>query len=287
MGWEYERAEDEYWSNVGDDEIFAANVARAKKEQEETFAANVQRAKDYGYTDEEIMGLDAWPWELGPNARAEQFRKARLATNIDISRTGVGASDVSAAQARVVAARRRAAAREMKARTSPIGEPESLLARADREAKEAFGGTLFKHGETPAVRRWLDQPSPYEPESRPVFRTERSTSAAGRISMINKSRTIANLKSTIADAQKELALLERIPPEPDERMTSFTVTFPGSNKPYVYVGLRVDGQWKMSGKHFEGSDWSWSGIFKRFEEIHATVSYISTPIEYRHEQVYS
>lgn len=105
--------------------------------------------------------------------------------------------------------------------------------------------------------------------------------------MINKSRTIANLKAAIDEAQKELALLERIPPEPGEKITTFTVVFPGSTKPYVYVGLRVDGEWKMSGKHFEGSDWTWSGIFNRFEEIHARVNYISTPTEFRHEQIFN
>lgn len=241
MGWEYERAEDEYWSTRASS--YDASVRRALKAEH---AKSVERAKDYGYTDEEILALDAWPWELSPNARAEQFRKVRLATQIKISRTGLGDSDVAAAQARVREARAR------KARTSPIGEPESLLSG-----------------------------------NRPVFRTERSASAAGRISMINKSRTIANLKAAIDEAQKELALLERIPPEPGEKITTFTVTFPGSTKPYVYVGLRVDGEWKMSGKHFEGSDWTWSGIFNRFEEIHARVNYISTPTEFRHEQIFN
>jgi hypothetical protein len=247
MGWEYDRAEDEYWSTRASS--YDQSVRQAIKAEH---AKSVGRAKNYGYTDEEIMGLDAWPWELSPNARAEQFRKVRLAT--------LAGTDVAAAQAGIVAARKRAAAREisraMKARTSPIGEPESLLARADREAKEAFGGS-------------------------------RTSEIKGQMQMINKSRTIANLKAAIDEAQKELALLERIPPEPGEKITTFTVVFPGSTKPYVYVGLRVDGAWKMSGKHFEGSDWTWSGIFNRFEEIHARVSYISTPTEFRHEQIHN
>ncbi len=255
MGREYERAEDEYWSTRASS--YDQDVRRVIKAEH---AKSVERAKDYGYTDEEILALDAWPWELSPNARAEQFRKVRLATQIKISRTGLGDSDVAAAQARVVAARKRAAAREisraMKARTSPIGGPESLFARADREAKEAFGGS-------------------------------RTSEIKGQMQMINKSRTIANLKAAIDEAQKELALLERIPPEPGEKITTFTVVFPGSTKPYVYVGLRVDGEWKMSGKHFEGSDWTWSGIFNRFEEIHARVNYISTPTEFRHEQIFN
>lgn len=261
MGWDYEDAEDEYWStrassydamDAEDESVYDRFVAR--------HMANVQRAKDYGYTDEEVMALDEWPWMLTPIQRIEQYRKIRLATNIDISKTGLGNIDVAAAQARVREARKRAnLAREMKARTSPIGEPESLLARAARESKD-------------------DQ-----------LKADRVTdvTAKKRMLVINKSRTIANLKAVIADAQRELAMLKRTPAEPSEKITTFTVTFPGSRKPYVYVGLRVDGDWKMSGKHFEGSDWTWSGIFNRFEEIHATVNYISTPTEFRHEQIHN
>jgi hypothetical protein len=106
----------------------------------------------------------------------------------------------------------------------------------------------------------------------------------GEMNMINKSRAIADLKAAISAAQKELALLERIPPEPGEKLTTFTVTFSGS-KPYTYVGLRIDGKWSMTGRHFNGSRYTWSGIFERFAEINARVCYVSTPIDFRHETV--
>ncbi len=212
MGWDYEDAENDYWSSRFSS--FDPSVRRAIKAEH---AANVARAKGDGYTDEEILAFEKWPWEMTARERVEQLKRANLA-------------------------------REMKARTSPIGEPGSLLTRAAREAKEAYE---IKDSE-----------------------------------MISRERTIKNLKATIEEAQKELALLERMPAEPSETITTVTVTFPGSRKPYVYVGLRVDGEWKMSGKHFEGSNWTWQGIFNRFDQIHATVNYISTPTEYRTEQVF-
>lgn len=189
----------------------------------------IRRAKALGYTDEEILGMDRWP-ENPKEAEIAKSVRARLGLN-----------------------------QEMKARTSPIGEPDRYSSEAINARKAAFDA---------------------------LPREEKINKIKKGMRMINKTRVIADLRQAIADAQKELALLERIPAEPSERMTSFTVTFPGSTKPYVYVGLRVDGDWLMSGKSFEGSNWTWSGIFKRFEEIHATVSYISTPTEYRHEQVY-
>lgn len=102
------------------------------------------------------------------------------------------------------------------------------------------------------------------------------------VAMLNKTKTIADLEAAIAAAQKELALLRRIPTEPAERMTTFAVTFNGS-KPYTYVALRIDGKWSVSGKHFRGERYTWSGIFARFEEIHGRVCYMATPTEYRHE----
>lgn len=226
MGYDYDDAEDQYWaSNHGLPSMtsYRNNMRRlealkAERAEMAQNAKNFERAKSYGYTDEEIMSLDEWPWDLSPYARAEQFRKVRLATNTK---------------------RATSAAMIRKEETSPLGS------------------------------------------------TERANEIKREMQMINKSRTIADLKAAILAAQKELALLEKIPNEPGEKLTSFTVTFEGSTKPYIYVGLRIDGSWKVSGRHFANGKYTWSGIFERFEQIHATVNYISTPTEFRHEQVYS
>lgn len=196
-------------------------------------------ARSMGYSDEEIIAMDEWP------KRPKDRYTVRSVTK----------------------------AMERKARTSPIGEPESLLARAAREAGEAFAryGVGF------------DSPS-YRARQRSQAKTARINEIKKDMQMINRTRVIDDLKAAIAKAQKELALLERIPPEPAERLTTFVVTFNGS-KPYTYVALRIDGEWLVSGKHFDDSRWTWGGIFSRFEAINARVCYIATPTEYRHETV--
>lgn len=175
-------------------------------------------------------------------------------------------------------------ARRDRAERAGKAQGAEFIANVERAKRMGYTDT-----EIMAMSRW-----PWEGDVWPAHVHHRDESLIERAAqlkvskdskMISKARTIKNLKAAIEEAQKELALLERIPAEPGEKITTFTVTFPSSRKPYVYVGLRVDGEWKMSGKHFEGSNWTWQGIFNRFEEIHATVSYISTPTEYRHEQV--
>jgi hypothetical protein len=142
--------------------------------------------------------------------------------------------------------------------------------------------------ETPAMKARRHGVSPHpDPKNVPPrkAKTVRINKIKREMGMINRTRVIDDLKAAIAKAQKELALLERIPAEPAERLTTFVVTFNGS-KPYTYVALRVDGEWIVSGRHFDNSRWTWSGIFARFEEINARVCYIATPTEYRHETVH-
>lgn len=239
MGWDAEDAEDAYWASSGNYPITEAAARKAS-------ANNWRRARKLGYTDEEIMAMDYWPW-VSPQVTGLAGKRSK---RFDKYRFGPRTSREN---------------RAMKERTSPIGEPDGFDQDGTMSATDA---AYFE--------RWAGM----YPDSKNV------AAIKGRMQMINKKQVIADLKKAIADAQKELALLERIPAEPGERMTSFTVTFANSTKPYVYVGLRIDGQWRMSGKHFHGSNWTWGGIFKRFEEIGATVSYISTPTEFRHEQVH-
>lgn len=274
MGWDYEDAESEYW-----------------------------HVKGMGYSDEDILRMDEWPTmpkytrdaypKPEPDRPGRIFREALAPIDYDpagpgpapgyfapddarylreYDRTNHGALDefdqdgtLSASDA---ARFSRGIGHESPAMKARRQGRESLAAEALRDSRATFAAMLRKE------------------ETSPLGTTQKADEIKGKMQMINKSRTIADLKAAILAAQKELALLEKIPSEPGEKLTSFTVTFAGSTKPYIYVGLRINGKWRMSGRHFSG-DYTWSGIFERFEAINAKVSYISTPTEFRHEQVYS
>jgi hypothetical protein len=107
---------------------------------------------------------------------------------------------------------------------------------------------------------------------------------------INTAKTAAELRTLIAEATKTLALLEKTPNEPAERMTTFGVTFPERSRyaepnVYTYVALRINGKWTVTGRHFAGLKLTWPEIFARFDEIHATVKYVATPVEFRNEKI--
>jgi len=254
MGWDYEDAESEYW-----------------------------HVKGMGYSDEDILRMDEWP--TMPKYTRDAYPgpdDARYLREYD--RTDHGALDYDPAgpgpapgyfdqdgtlSASDAARFSRGIGHESPAMKARRQGRESLAAEVLRDSRATFAAMLRKE------------------ETSPLGSTQRADEIKGKMQMINKSRTIADLKAAITAAQKELALLEKIPNEPGEKLTSFTVTFEGSTKPYIYVGLRIDGSWKVSGRHFANGKYTWSGIFERFEQIHATVNYISTPTEFRHEQVYS
>lgn len=214
MGDDYDRAEDEYWE-----------------------------VRSMGYSDADIIAMDQWPtgpkYQTGTPLRLNPDNTLDARDQDKLSSVRQARESVFDQDSTLSASEAAMYHRQMKARTSPIGEP----IKSDKIKKE--------------------------------------------MRMINKKNLIKDLEETIAAAQRELDLLKRIPSEPEENMTSFTVTFENSSKPYVYVGLRINGKWRVSGRHFVSGSYSWSGIFERFEAIHAKVLYISTPTDFRHEQVYN
>lgn len=95
----------------------------------------------------------------------------------------------------------------------------------------------------------------------------------------------AQLRAQIAEAQKALELLDKTPGEPAEKLTTFGVSFDGSDMTYTYVALRINGKWTVTGRHFRGLRMEWHEIFERFDKINAKVRYMSTPVQFRSEDI--
>jgi hypothetical protein len=108
---------------------------------------------------------------------------------------------------------------------------------------------------------------------------------------VHRERTLrtkeiaAQLRAQIAEAQKALALLDKTPGEPAEKMTTFGVSFPDSDQVYTYVAMRINGKWRVTGRHFVNGKYEWHEIFERFDAIRAKVLFMSTPVQFRSEDI--
>lgn len=212
--------------------------------------AEYDRVRALGYSDEEIMAMDEWPQVSSPEAKA--------------------------------------ALRE-------YSEPETPAMRARREGRAALARDRY-------LDAMFDQDGTMSASEAAAFQRRyrlETGSTAGRFQIthpnltgpkepkmpINTRKTATELRALIAEATKTLALLEKTPDEPAERMTTFGVTFDGSENVYTYVALRINGRWSVSGRHFVHGRYLWHEIFERFDSIHATVKYMATPVEFRNEKI--
>lgn len=175
---------------------------------------------------------------------------------------------------------------EAKAALREYSEPETPAMRARREGRAALARDRY-------LDAMFDQDGTMSANEAAAFvrALDLNDAMHGKITImekrmpINTRKTATELRALIAEATKTLALLEKTPDEPAERMTTFGVTFDGSENVYTYVALRINGRWSVSGRHFVHGRYLWHEIFERFDSIHATVKYMATPVEFRNEKI--
>lgn len=158
--------------------------------------------------------------------------------------------------------------------------PETPAMKARREWRERYFSPTAR-----ATLEALDMHDRMKGQTPMYESAYRYTEPKPPVRTMRTKEIAAQLRAQIAEAQKALALLDKIPGEPAEKMTTFGVSFDGSEQVYTYVAMRINGKWRVTGRHFSGGKYDWEEIFSRFDQIRAKVLFMSTPVEFRSEDI--